>query len=231
MSKVEKTVRPNLFKDFSGTLQVTVLREADITAEDVATFLSSATSNTLGVAASYGPKGVLSALVLSTETRCLRILFPSHVSKKKQSPQSRTPHNGRRLLQTRILGNSTYTKLAFDAERVSCGLFLDHGLRIASLVDAEGLATPKESRGSIGRLLEVLGGDGKIEKQLTVRCFDRRLQGNEEQEAVVLRAWASWMVSIGQAYGTSVSIIPRIHTNHVDDKVSTIVEIFYDTKC
>ena len=229
MSKVEKTVRPNLFKDFSGTLQVTVLREADITAEDVATFLSSATSNTLGVAASYGPKGVLSALVLSTETRCLRILLLSHVSKKKQSPQSRTPHNGRRLLQTRILGNPAYTKLAFDAERVSCGLFLDHRLHIASLVDAEGLVAPKPSRGSVARLIEVLGGDGKIEKQLTVRCFDRRLQGNEEQEAVVLRAWASWMISIGEGYVEKVSIIPRIHTNQVDSGVSTIVDFFFET--
>lgn len=219
MSTGKLTVSPLLFNDFRGTVQVTVLREAELSAGIITTFLSSATSNVLGATASYGHKGVLSALILSTETRCLRILFSAPGTKKKGGhKKSRVATDGRRLLQDHILCNRAYHKLAFDAERVSCGLYFDHELRIAGLVDAESLSIAK-TRGSVDRLMAVLGGEHKVHKRLALKVFDKRLRDIQDQEFAVLRAWATSMAGASQSSATRMSTVPPIHTDSLDDMV------------
>ncbi|KAI0777150.1 AAA domain-containing protein [Irpex lacteus] len=221
MSTGRLTVSPLLFNDFRGTVQVTVLREAELSAGIISTFLLSATSNVLGTTASYGHKGVLSALVLSTETRCLRILFsPPGTKKKGGHKKSRVATAGRRLLHDHILCNRAYHKLAFDAERVACALYFDHELRIAALVDAESLAAAK-TRGSVAGLMAVLGGEQKVHKQLAVNVFDKRLRDIQDQEFAVLRAWATSMAGGSMSSATQIPTIPPIHTDHLDDIVLT----------
>ncbi|KAI0694618.1 hypothetical protein BC835DRAFT_1000434 [Cytidiella melzeri] len=151
--------------------------------------------------------------------RCLHILFSTQSGKPKQKPKLRAPHDARKLLQDRILCNTSYTKLTLDAERVACALFFDYGLKIVGLIDAQSLLTRKSSRRSISLLLHLLGGEQKVDRQTVLNVFDRRLRGDKDERAVVLRAWATGRISVGGAYATSISAVSPIDTKSLDEKL------------
>jgi hypothetical protein len=217
----EHTIPPTVFKTSPDSLQVTTLHAAELNAGIVATFLSSATSGLVGISASYAQKSILASLVLATNTRCLHIILSSSSSKAQRKAKSRdaTRPSVKQLLHETILCNRAYTKLAFDAERIACSLYFDYDIRVNVLLDVESLLPPTSTRRSIKNLLDLLGGEQNVHKEVIVNAFDRRLPAEKEQKAVALRAWATCRISVIGTYAMQIFTVSSIHTDSMDDTV------------
>ncbi|KAI0342846.1 P-loop containing nucleoside triphosphate hydrolase protein [Trametopsis cervina] len=215
MSPRVYAVRSEAFTDISDRHEATVLQETELNAERIRQFLASAAGRPLGVAASYGPKGVLYSLALSTETRTLHILMQKVSPRSQQRPKRRSP-DSRKLLQDEILCNASYHKLAFDAERVTTALFLDHDMHTKGLIDVQSLVLRKSGRQSIGALKTLFEGQIADERAV-VRIFDRRLRHGDPKDDNVLRACATW--GIGSRYASEIAKALPIDTSALDDRV------------
>lgn len=210
MSKRAYTTKPTLF---SSSWMVTIheTHERDLTAVTLDSFVAAADDSFIGVAAIYGKKSVLKYLALSTRSSVLVIQLGSGTN----YPQKQPTGCSTRLVQDKILCNKHLKKLAFDAERVSTALYLDHGLLVHELIDIQSLTT--KPRWSVEALLHAFNKPEVNRKEMLQAFSEQQKSANEEQRAA-LRAWATWRTK----RPPNTKAIRFINTDLLEPSVSTI---------
>ena len=189
------TLRPDLFTS-TWAISVTELHDNDLSEAILDLFLATSDDSFVGVAAFYGSKCVLKDLALSTRSSVLVVRLAPRTHRQRTTKYPR-------LIQTKILGNQNLTKLAFDAERVSTALYLDHGLFINSLVDIQSLDTQR--RWSVEASLHAFRNTAYNRKQL-LQAFDEDVKSDMEERRAALRAWATWRATRPEPAQTVLSI-------------------------
>lgn len=179
MSERTYTLRPSLFS-ISWLISITEIHEHDLTDAILDSFIDTADDSFIGVATIHAQKSVLKDLALSTRSSVLVVRLGSKTNHRNKVP---------RPLETRILCNIALKKLAFDAERASTALFLDHGLLINGLIDVQSLNT--KTRWSVDALLHAFRDANPNRKDL-LQAFNDQEKSNAEERRVALRAWATW---------------------------------------
>ena len=195
MSTVKLTaVNQDIFRHKYPPIYFTTYEEHLLSSESLDTLLESSYSTVLGLSASYNSKSELSCLAVATDTLVLLIKLPTRRSKTARSTV-------KGALEQRILSNPAYTKLAFDCERLTTALFLDHGYFVNNAIDIESLVVPRTViRGSIASLQIALGGQKQLNiKGLSSAFRQNRKKENEANRSLALRAWSSFIISSSRA--------------------------------
>ena len=194
MSTVKLTaVNQDIFRHKYPPIYFTTYEEHLLSSEPLDTLLESSYSTVLGLSASYNSKSELSCLAVATDTLVLLIKLPTRRSKTARSTV-------KGALEQRILSNPAYTKLAFDCERLTTALFLDHGYFVNNTIDIESLVPRNAIRGSIASLQMSLGGQEQLNiKGLSSAFRQNRKKENEANRSLALRAWSSFIISSSRA--------------------------------
>lgn len=200
-----------VFKTPAPSITVIPLQLSEVTATLLDEFLETAPSGHIGVASSTGSKCALSLLVLSSSTVVLQIRLPRKKGDRRDAV-------GLKLLESHVLCCSDYEKLAFDMERISTSLHLDHKLGISEAIDLQSLLPKVETRASVDTVMAVLGGQHVVQGPHARRVFGFG-QARPEANDVHLRAWASWHVGTSKLYGTGRKRVSAIDTGKIDSLV------------
>jgi regulator of nonsense transcripts 1 len=148
-------------------------------------FLATATSNIVGMAASYGPKFVLEALAFSTDFNVLCINMGQKARQKK---------GGKQILRDSILCNTSYQKHGFDVDRIASALHLDLDVPIQNAFDLQHLRHPRRT---VAATLGVLSGDKEnvLNRANVLAVFHSEKSAQSSRDQLALRAWAGFKAS------------------------------------
>jgi hypothetical protein len=136
----------------------------------------------LGVAASYGEKCCLDALVFSTESRVLLITMDA-TSKSAKRPKQ--------VLKNNLLCDDSLEKHGFFVERLAAALYLDLGLHIRNAFD---ITSGRSQRGCVAAYKGVLQarGMGSLNEPVVERIFAEQPFTPSKRKVFALRAWACY---------------------------------------
>lgn len=164
----------------------------------------------VGMAAMYGKRCILNALVLSTRAKAVIIRLPHNEDKRTTKLRG--------ILQDRILCNRALKKLAFSAERIAAALYHDHGLRIDTFVDVQSLRPADVKRESTAALVSAFVGEEGFNRKAVVQTFLG--DGSKDKpERAALRAWATWSLINTGINAKLIEVAPSINTASLDTKV------------
>lgn len=175
------TLEQNIFKAHDAEhLDVVVLQDFNITESLIEDFLLAA-GDSVGIAAAFGRKCVLSAIAVASDTLILYI----------QMTSIRNSKGGRAVLRDRILCSSRISKLAFDMDRISTALYHDHRLHIAHAIDLQSILVKIKSRQAPDTVTSILGGERLLNKPEVLDLFIGERSSSSKVTDVALRAWTS----------------------------------------
>lgn len=206
---IQTTLQQTIFKSFHKPIHVTQLNESELTESQASEFLRTTHGDVYGIAASYGPRLVLTSVAFSTSTRVLYIKMtaPRKGTKGKSKTQPAALTRSRDILRDRLLCHLDFRKLGFDAHRIAISLYLDHSLFITRAIDLQSVIT--SNRRAPATLLQILGGEAQLHKEQLLNTFFGIAYDKASPENVCLRAWAACQAaSVGSTTKQLLSVLP-----------------------
>lgn len=197
------TLHQKLFRDLPSdeSIDVVILQDRDLCETLLDDFLLTV-EGSVGIAATFGRKSVLSSIAVASESLALYI---------RLTDNGRASNKGRSILRDRILCNPRVTKLSLDMDRLCTSLYLDHRLHITNAVDLQSTLNEIDDRQAFETIMDVLGGEENLNKQDVFSLFVKNSFSSTPQD-VALRAWA-----MGRA--SNFSVTRCINTIVLDQKV------------
>lgn len=138
----------------------------------------------LGVAASYGEKCCLDALVFSTETRVLLITMDA---------TSRAAKRAKQVLRNNILCDDSLEKHGFMMERIAAALYLDLSLNIRNAFDVTFDGSQRGSMAAFKGVLARARAKDLLDESAVKHIFTERPFTLSKKKEFALRAWACYV--------------------------------------
>jgi regulator of nonsense transcripts 1 len=174
------TLKQNILPQHVGEISVTRVQENHLSSETLKQFLSSVCDGMIGLAPTYGKKQRLSSIAFASRDRVLNVELLNCRSTTQQ----------RKVLQATILLNDSYKKYAFYMDTLATSLFYDCSLPINGAIDI--LSGSRESRHLLKAVIEVLGGESKVNRKSVRQLFRQEESSKADRITVATQAWAAY---------------------------------------
>lgn len=211
------TLSQNLYLTSSISLiQVKALAATQLTTQVAFEFLETTSTAAIGIAAAYGPRGVLKDLAFSTGSHALLVHFPSIGRNRSKSKKS----GGGKLLDSFIddvMSHEDYRKLGFDMDRITTSLYYDHRIRVRQCIDLQSVLPQTTRRQSRATLLSVLGGETNLHRENVLSIF--RGDTDDVANNLPLQAWACHHAGTLPEVERRFQVVRPIDTYKLNDKV------------
>ena len=215
----------NIIDDFYPAIAVSDdILESKITKELLDDFLSDTpTPRIVGLAPAYSPKGTLTHLIISVQTRAIAVQFHS---KNKGA----NAYCGREILADHILCNPDVTLAAFDLPKIALALFPDQNIRLVNGVDLQDAAygADRDPLATIKFAIEdrapVLEENVPTVFASTSNIFDAKRIAN-----IVIQAWVAQCICSFDVMEARIQDTKRINTKDCDEEVRGFFELLHSS--
>lgn len=184
------TIKQDIYKEVHPPIRVTEVQESRISSSTIDGFILSVNGGAVGLAPTYGSKGVLHTLAIASLSEVIIVkvgaLKPSSQTRNPKKPSSATLRN---LLRDKVLCCPGISSHAFRMDKVAGALFYDLGLRLNSGVDL--LSVSRGDRNALESLMTSLGGELVLNKTHVIRLFRDNESMKTSSTSTALQAWAA----------------------------------------
>ena len=207
-----------IFKASYPTIRVVPCSEDALTDAILDDFLSSATTDYIGVAPVYGPNCKLVRIAFSTMSDVLLVFLASSKASRKNRQHARV--SGRELLINGIFRNSEFLKCAFKMDKLAAALFLDLRSRVTGGVDL--LSISHSNRHAMETFLTVLGGEMTLHREEAVSLFELLESTEASISSLALQAWVAYRAGTLPSTYERLKHLPTIETMDLPTTVCVV---------
>lgn len=227
MAEQSFTMEQRILKTSHPPIRVDIYREGTLSRPILETFLETVVGGVVGVAPAYGPKCVLMAIALSSDSCVLliRLPAPKKASQKSRKQAQGKPVIGHTLLQELVFGCSS-RKYAFRMDNVASSLYLDIGIYIQHGVDLLSIANGE--RRSLDALVYSLGDENNLHKDQISLLFKQEESASVNIRDTAMQAWAACQAAIYRS--KFLASVAEINTQLMKKTVSRVCPLFLSLK-